>query len=90
MKTGLILGLALGACASVALAEPASTAAGPTENATIEAHATGPITLSEAEMDKVAAGSVYLPFGFEAISTVDNRTGVIARKLSMTRMYLSD
>jgi hypothetical protein len=50
--------LALGACASVALAEPASTVADAKDGAIAEAHAAGPVALTEAEMDQVAAGAV--------------------------------
>ena len=52
--------LALGACASVALAEPVPSAAGANDVATAETHAAGPVALTEAEMDDVAAGAFYL------------------------------
>ena len=57
MKTALCSALAFGACASVALAEPASPAVGPNGDATAEAHPAGPIALTEAEMDKITGGT---------------------------------
>ena len=56
MKSTLLAVLASGACATVALAEPASTTADATDGVIAEAHAGGPIPLTEAEMDRVAAG----------------------------------
>jgi hypothetical protein len=58
MRTALCSTLALAACTSVALAEPSPPAAGAKNVATAEAHAAGPVTLTEAEMDEVAAGAV--------------------------------
>ena len=55
MKTTLLSVLASGVCASVALAEPVSPTAG-AQDATAEAHAAGPVALTEAEMDVVTAG----------------------------------
>jgi len=87
MKTGLISGLALGACASVALAEPATVA--DAKDATAEAHAAGPITLTEAEMDKVTAGygrTSYLRFlprdNKSAGEALDAITEIISEEVS--------
>jgi len=56
MKTTLLSVLAFGACASVALAEPLPPAGNANESASAEAPAAGPVALTEAEMDRLAAG----------------------------------
>ena len=60
MKTALFSVLAFGACASVAFAEPLPPASGAKDSAAAMAHPAGPVALTEAEMDKVAAGGVSI------------------------------
>ena len=71
MKTTLLSVLALGTCASVAFAEslpPAGKADGSTA---ARSHPAGPVALSEAEMDNVAAGAVTGGYGFVLPSSGD-------------------
>ena len=58
MRTTLLSILVIGTWASVAMAEPLPATGGAQDDPTAEAHAAGPITLTEAEMDQVAAGAV--------------------------------
>ena len=59
MRTALLAVLAIGTYASAALGEPLPAAAGAKDGATAEAHEAGPVALTEAELDKIAAGSVH-------------------------------
>jgi len=56
MKTALCSASAFGACTAVAFAGPLAPAAAANDSATAEAHASGPVALTEAEMDEVTAG----------------------------------
>lgn len=69
MKTALLSALAFGACASMALADSLPPPDGAADRATAEALSSGPVALTDAEMDKIAAGgvktdSMYLNYNY--------------------------
>jgi hypothetical protein len=87
MKTTLFSVLAFGACASLAIAEPLPPAPGTKDPATAEAHPTGPVALTEAEMDKVAAGALLLP-AIQAAREAASSTSTYM-KITMTDVIIS-
>ena len=56
MKTAIFSALAIGTSISVALADPMPSADHANDGVTTEAASQGPVALTEAEMDQVAAG----------------------------------